>query len=55
MLFRSTVGKGDCLWTIAKACYGDGSKWTVIYEANKDAIKDPDWIHVGLVLVIPVL
>ncbi len=50
-----TVGKGDCLWTIAKACYGDGSKWTVIYEANKDAIKDPDWIHVGLVLVIPVL
>ena len=35
-----TVKNGDCLWAIAKAHYGDGSKYTKIYEANKKAIED---------------
>ena len=34
------VQTGDCLWNIAKAAYGDGSKYTVIYEANKSVIEE---------------
>ena len=48
-----TVKKGDCLWNIAKAIYGDGSKYTKIYEANKDKITNPNLIYVGQVLTIP--
>lgn len=48
-----TVQKGDCLWNIAKKFYGNGSKYTKIYEANKDKIRNPNLIYVGQVLVIP--
>lgn len=34
------VKAGDCLWNIAKAAYGDGSKYVAIYEANKTAIEE---------------
>lgn len=34
-----TVVSGDCLWKIAKAKYGDGSKASKIYAANKAAIE----------------
>lgn len=50
-----TVQKGDCLWNIAKKYYGDGSKYTVIYNENKDKIKNPNLIYVGQVLTIPAL
>lgn len=48
------VVKGDSLWKIAKAAYGKGSMWKVIYEANKDLIKNPNLIYIGQVLEIPV-
>lgn len=48
-----TVQKGDCLWNIAKKFYGNGSKYTVIYNANKDKIKNPNLIYPGQVLTIP--
>lgn len=48
-----TVKKGDCLWNIAKKYYGNGAKYTKIYEANKDKIKNPNLIYVGQVFVIP--
>lgn len=47
------VVKGDCLWSIAKKQYGDGSKYTKIYNANKDKIKSPNLIYPGQVLTIP--
>ena len=50
-----TVQKGDTLWNIAKKTYGDGSKYTKIYEANKDKITNPNLIYVGQVLTIPSL
>lgn len=50
-----TVEKGDNLWNIAKKAYGDGSKYTVIFEANKPMLKDPDLIYPGQVLRIPPL
>ena len=48
-----TVKKGDNLWRIASEQLGDGAKWEEIYEANKDAIKDPNLIYVDQVLEIP--
>lgn len=48
-----TVKSGDCLWNIAKKIYGDGSKYTKIYEANKDKITNPNLIYPGQVLTIP--
>lgn len=48
-----TVVKGDCLWNIAKKFYGDGSKYTIIADANGDKIKNPNLIYVGQVLTIP--
>lgn len=48
-----TVKRGDCLWLIAKKFYGSGAKYTKIYEANRDKIKNPDRIYVGQVLTIP--
>ena len=35
-----TIQRGDTLYAIAKAKYGDGSLWTKIYEANKTAIEE---------------
>lgn len=48
-----TVKKGDTLWGIAKKYYGNGAKYTKIYEANKGKIKNPNLIYVGQVLTIP--
>lgn len=48
-----TVKAGDCLWSIAKALYGSGTKWGVLYEANKGAIANPGMIYIGQVLTVP--
>lgn len=48
-----TVKKGDCLWTIAKHFYGNGAKYTVIYDANKSVVSNPNRIYPGQVLTIP--
>lgn len=49
-----TVVKGDSLSKIAKRLWGDASLWPRIYDANRTTIKDPDLIHPGQVLNIPV-
>lgn len=51
------VKKGDNLWKIAEANYGKGNgpKYTVIFEANKPMLKDPDLIYPGQILRIPEL
>ena len=49
-----TVVRGDCLWSIAKRFYGDGSKYTAIYDANRGVIGgNPNLIYPGQVLTIP--
>lgn len=48
-----TVVKGDCLWNIAKKYLGTGSKYTEIYNLNKDKIKNPNLIYPGQVFVLP--
>ena len=50
-----TVKSGDTLGKIAKEQYGNASKYTVIFEANKPMLKDPDHIYPGQTLRIPAL
>ncbi len=47
------IKKGDSLWKIAEHFYGNGSKYTHIFEANKEVIKDPDLIFPGQKIRIP--
>ena len=48
-----TVKSGDCLWNIAKKYLGDGSRYTEIYNLNKDKIKNPNLIYPNQVLTLP--
>ena len=50
-----TVGEGEALWTISalKAVYADALLWPLLYQANRDQIKDPRQIYPGQVLSIP--
>lgn len=49
-----TVKSGDCLSAIARQVYGDASKWTKIYEANKNIIgSNPNLIYPGQKYTIP--
>ena len=48
-----TVQPGDCLWSISQRFYGTGTRWNVIYEANKSIIQKPGFIQIGQILEIP--
>ena len=52
------VSRGDTLWEIAEAVYGNGAQWTKILNANKSSIgflknHQQALIRPGQVLVIP--
>jgi len=48
------VERGDNLWNIAKDNLGSGSRWTEIYDLNKDVIgSNPDLIYSGTDLKLP--
>ncbi|GEM_PF-5254260 len=47
------IKEGDNLWNIAKEIYGDGFKYRLIYEANKDRLADPNVVPVGTVIKVP--
>ncbi|MFC6760372.1 LysM peptidoglycan-binding domain-containing protein [Sulfitobacter porphyrae] len=48
-----TVQKGATLWAIARERYGDGLLYVRVFEANSDAIRDPDLIYPGQVFDLP--
>jgi hypothetical protein len=47
------VQPGNSLWRLARRSYGQGLRYTEIYQANKDQIRDPDLIYPGQLLVLP--
>lgn len=47
------VSRGDNLWRISQRIYGKGYRYTEIYGANQEQIRDPDLIYPGQVFVIP--
>lgn len=47
------VVKGNTLWDLAGHYLGNPFLWPLIYEANRDRIKDPHWIYPGQIFIIP--
>lgn len=47
------IRRGDNLWRVATRNYGEGLRYTTIFEANRDQVRDPDLIYPGQVLKIP--
>lgn len=50
---KAIIRRGDNLWTIARRVYGEGIKYTTIYDANTGQIRDPDRIYPGQVFSLP--
>src|SRR5919108_4228726 len=48
-----TVVSGDTLSYLALKYYGTQSKWAKIYEANKETMKNPNYIYIGQKILIP--
>ncbi|TXM73695.1 LysM peptidoglycan-binding domain-containing protein [Methylobacterium sp. WL12] len=49
----ATIARGDSLWEISRRTYGAGDRYSVIYDANQDQIRDPDLIYPGQIFVLP--
>lgn len=47
------VQPGNSLWRLARRTYGEGTRYTTIFQANKEQVKDPDLIYPGQVLALP--
>ncbi len=47
------VQPGNSLWRIARRTLGSGADYTLIYEANRTQIRDPDLIYPGQVFLLP--
>ena len=50
---KVVIQPGNNLWNIARRLYGSGFSYTVIYEANKGQIRDPNLIYPGQVFETP--
>lgn len=46
------VVRGDCLWKIAANQYADAFQWPLVFQANRDQIRDPNLIYPKQVFVI---
>jgi nucleoid-associated protein YgaU len=47
------IASGDSLWRISRIAYGDGSRYELVYRANRGRIRDPNLIYPGQTLVLP--
>lgn len=47
------VQPGDSLWRISENRYGRGMRYTLIFQANAEKIRNPDLIYPGQVFRIP--
>ncbi len=49
------VQKGDSLWSIAKKpeVYGSATQWRKLFDANRDVLKSPNHVRVGMTLKVP--
>nr|WP_247887096.1 LysM peptidoglycan-binding domain-containing protein [Azospirillum sp. SYSU D00513] len=51
---KLVVQPGNSLWRIARTSYGDGLHYTLIYQANRGQIRDPNLIYPGQIFELPV-
>lgn len=47
------VQPGNSLWRIARRTYGEGMRYSVIFQANNAQIADPDLIYPGQIFLVP--
>lgn len=47
------IRRGDNLWRISRRTYGAGMRYTTIYLANKEQIRNPNKIFPGQVFTLP--
>jgi nucleoid-associated protein YgaU len=47
------ISRGDSLWALSRLAYGDGSRYAVIFKANRDKIQNPNLIYPGQTFVMP--
>ncbi len=47
------IQPGNNLWRIAQRSYGNGLRYTLIYQANRTQIRDPNLIYPGQVFAVP--
>lgn len=54
-IVKYTVGSGENLWSIAARpdIYADALLWPLLYQANRDQIRDPRQIYPGQTLSVP--
>lgn len=50
---KLVVRPGNSLWLLARALYGQGTRYTVIYDANRAQLRDPAKIYPGQILALP--
>ncbi len=48
-----TVKPGDTLSKLAERFYNSMAKWEKIFEANREVVKNPNYIYIGMKLMIP--
>ena len=48
-----TVKAGDTLSHLALQYYGNARKWPQIYEANKETMKNPNYLFIGQKILVP--
>jgi len=47
------VQPGNSLWRIARRTLGEGTRYTVLYQANQEQIRDPNLIYPGQIFEVP--
>ena len=47
------VSRGDSLWALSRLAYGDGARYAVIFNANREKIKNPNLIYPGQTVLVP--
>jgi nucleoid-associated protein YgaU len=47
------IQPGQNLWLIARQTYGHGPRYTIIFQANRQQIRNPDLIYPGQVFSVP--
>ena len=50
---KVVIQPGNNLWKLSRVIYGKGMSYTVIYEANKEQIRNPDLIYPGQIFATP--
>jgi nucleoid-associated protein YgaU len=50
---KVVIQPGNSLWQISRVIYGKGIQYTVIYEANRNQIRNPNRIYPGQIFETP--